>query len=81
MQQQLDVLQTLKQPEDDLRFNIDLPFTRRLMDESFLPQFKIPQLEPYDRTADSMDHLENFRTLMLLQRANDTTLYRAFPST
>nr|XP_019709981.1 uncharacterized protein LOC109506525 [Elaeis guineensis] len=51
------------------------------MDEPFLPRFKMLQMESYDGTTDSMNHLENFQTLVLLQRASDATLYRDFPST
>ena len=38
-------------------------------------------MEPYDGTADPIDHLDNFCTLMYLQGASDVFLFRAFSST
>ncbi|XP_073116201.1 uncharacterized protein [Elaeis guineensis] len=38
-------------------------------------------MEPYNETTDPIDHLKNFRSLMLLQGANDAILYRAFSLT
>ena len=43
--------------------------------------FKAPQLEAYDSLIDPIDHLESFRALILLHRARDRIMCRAFPST
>ena len=45
------------------------------------PKFKMLQTEPYDRTTDPLDHLESFKALMLLHRATDGILCRAFSVT
>ena len=52
-----------------------------IMQEPIPPNFKLPQFESYDRTSDPVDHLEAFRTMMLLHDAPDAILCRAFPST
>ena len=75
MQQWIDALQAPQRQDTDLKFNIDPLFTQKIMSEPLPSQFKIPQLEPYDETADLMDHLENFKSLMLLQEAIDVILY------
>ncbi|XP_014679194.1 PREDICTED: uncharacterized protein LOC106819047 [Priapulus caudatus] len=51
------------------------------MQELIPPNFKLSQFESYDGTSDPVDHLEAFRTMMLLHGAPDTILCRAFPST
>lgn len=51
------------------------------MDEPILPQFKMLQLESDDGTSNPIDHLNNFRAIMLLHKATDSIFYRAFPST
>ncbi|EHA8590342.1 hypothetical protein COCNU_scaffold017266G000020 [Cocos nucifera] len=51
------------------------------MQEPVPQNFKLPQLESYDGTSDPVDHLEAFRTMMLLHDASDAMLCRAFPST
>ncbi|XP_077217982.1 uncharacterized protein LOC143852482 [Tasmannia lanceolata] len=40
----------------------------------------MPPVQQYDGTSDPVDHLETFRTLMLLHRASDGFLCRAFPT-
>ena len=59
----------------------DPPFSQMIMQESIPPNFKFPQFESYDGTSDPVDHLEAFRTMMLLHGAPDAILCRAFPST
>lgn len=43
--------------------------------------FKVLHLETYNELGNPIDHLESFRTLILLHQASDETLYHAFPST
>ena len=59
----------------------DPPFSQMIMQEPIPPNFKLPQFESYDGTSDPVDHLEAFRTMMLLHGAPDAILCRAFPST
>uniref|UniRef100_A0A6I9QMS4 Uncharacterized protein LOC105037092 n=1 Tax=Elaeis guineensis var. tenera TaxID=51953 RepID=A0A6I9QMS4_ELAGV len=57
------------------------PFVLRNMQEPLPLHFKLPQLEAYDGTSDSVDHVETFKAAMLLQGASDAILCRAFPPT
>ena len=59
----------------------DPPFSQKIMQEQVPPNFKLPHFESYDGTTDPIDHLEAFRTTMLLHGAPDAILCRAFPST
>ena len=59
----------------------DPPFSQKIMQEQVPPNFKLPHFESYDGTTDPVDHLEAFRTTMLLHGAPDAILCRAFPST
>ncbi|XP_077252389.1 uncharacterized protein LOC143891744 [Tasmannia lanceolata] len=43
--------------------------------------FKMPQVPQYDGTTDPMEHLETFRTMMLLHGASEGFLCRTFPTT
>lgn len=46
-----------------------------------LANFNVPHLDTYDGLGDPLNHLENFRTLILFHQAFDGILYQAFPST
>ena len=52
----------------------DSPFTTKVLNHPLLPKFCLPQLESYDGSKDPLDHIESFKTLMLLR-------CRAFPTT
>ena len=67
--------------EDDTGLSTEPPFAAHILVEPLPRHFKVPQLEVYDGTSDPLDHLQGFRTTMLLHRATDATLCRAFPST
>ena len=41
----------------------------------------MPQVESYDGSKDSLDHLESFKTLMHLQGVADEIMCKAFPTT
>ena len=43
--------------------------------------FKMPPMEPYDGTLDLLDHVESFKTLMLLHGVLDALLCKVFPMT
>ena len=38
-------------------------------------------MKSYDGSKDPLDHIESFKTLMLLQMTLDEVMYRAFPTT
>ena len=59
----------------------DSPFTTKVLNHSLPPKFRLPQLESYDGSKDSLDHIESFKTLMLLQMTPDKVMCRAFPTT
>ena len=45
------------------------------------PKFFLPQLESFDGLRDPLDHIELFKTLMLLQMTPDEVMCRVFPTT
>ena len=82
MNRRIEALQHQAPSSDEgLSFNLTPPFNSEIMQEPTPANFKLPQLDSYDGSADPMDHLITFRTRMLLQQASDAILYRAFPST
>ena len=42
------------------------PFTNEVLNRPLPPKFYLPQLESYDGSKDLLDHIESFKTLMLL---------------
>ncbi|XP_077242376.1 uncharacterized protein LOC143882870 [Tasmannia lanceolata] len=62
-------------------FSSRTPFTDDVMGAPAPRGFKMPSIPQYDGTTDLVDHLETFRTLMLLHGALDGFLCRAFPTT
>ncbi|XP_077217910.1 uncharacterized protein LOC143852415 [Tasmannia lanceolata] len=57
------------------------PFTDNVLSAPAPKGFKMPPVPQYDGTTDPVDHLETFRTMMLLHGASDGFLCRAFPTT
>lgn len=47
------------------------------MEEWVLVKFNMPQQEPYNSTTDPLDHLENYKALMLIQGTLDDLLCMA----
>ena len=45
---------------------MDLPFTTEVLNRPLLPKFRLPQLESYNGFKDPLDHIESFKTLILL---------------
>ena len=44
-------------------------------------KFHLPQLEPFDKLKDPLDHLNMFKTTLGLQQPPDEILCRSFPTT
>ena len=57
------------------------PFTTEVLNCPLPPKFCLPQLESYDGSKDPLDHIESFKTLILLQMTLDEVICRAFPTT
>ncbi|XP_077250975.1 uncharacterized protein LOC143890252 [Tasmannia lanceolata] len=62
-------------------FSSNPPFTDRVLGAAVPLGFKMPQIPQYDGTTDPVDHLQTFRTTMLLHGASDGFLCRALPTT
>ena len=52
---------------DNLVHRIDSPFTAQVTSCPLPPKFWMPSLETHDGMKDPLDHLESFKTFMLLQ--------------
>ena len=59
----------------------DSPFTTEVLNRLLPLKFYLPQLESYNDSKDPLDHIESFKTLMLLQITPDEVMCRAFPMT
>ena len=60
---------------------MDSPFTTDVLNCPLPPKFRLPQLESYDGSKDPLDHIESFKTLILLQMTPDEVMCKAFPTT
>ena len=54
------------------------PFTTEVLNRHLPLKFRLPQLESYDGSKDPLDHIESFKTLMLLQMTPDEVMCRTF---
>ena len=59
----------------------DSPFTIEVLNRPLPPKFRLLQLESYDYSKDPLDHIESFRTLILLQMTPDEVMCKAFLTT
>jgi hypothetical protein len=46
---------------DNILQGPNLPFTKEVMEFDLPPKFKIPQIDPYDRSKDPVDHIETYK--------------------
>nr|XP_023926075.1 uncharacterized protein LOC112037471 [Quercus suber] len=60
---------------DGMIQRMDSPFTNEVLNRPFLPKFRLPQLESYDGSKDSLDHIKSFKTLILLQMTPNEVMY------
>ncbi|XP_030958823.1 uncharacterized protein LOC115980741 [Quercus lobata] len=65
---------------NELVHRTDSPFTASVTLFLLSPTFRMPQVKTYDASKDPLDHLESFKTLMLLQGVVDEIMRRVFPT-
>ncbi|RZS09659.1 hypothetical protein BHM03_00040750 [Ensete ventricosum] len=56
-------------------------FTPEIQSKPLPTTFRLPALEPYDGSGDSMEHIATFRSQMALYDTSETLMCRAFPTT
>ena len=66
---------------DGMIQRINSPFTIEVLNCPLPPKFHLPQLESNDGSKDPLDHIESFKTLILLQMTLDEVMCRAFLTT
>ena len=66
---------------DELVHWKDSTFTAQVTSFPLLAKFRMPHVEAYDGSRDSLDHLKSFKTLMHLQGVPEPIMCRAFPTT
>ena len=59
----------------------DSSFITEVLNRPFPSKFRLPQLESYDSFKDPLDHIESFKTLILLQMTLDKVMCKAFLTT
>ena len=59
----------------------DSPFTTEALNRPLPQKFRLPQLESNDSSRDPLDHIELFKSLMLLEMTSDEVMCWAFPTT
>ncbi|XP_021597701.1 uncharacterized protein LOC110603997 [Manihot esculenta] len=72
---------SIKEQEEDYSLNDASPIPEEILAETFFKKLKLPSLDKYDGTVDSMSHMAIFRTMMQPQDVNDFILCRVFSST
>ena len=59
----------------------DSPFTLAIQECPVHSKFRLPQLEPFDRLKDPLDHLNTFKMTMGLQQPPNEIMCHFFPTT
>ena len=75
------IKEKINQSLDRMVRRIDSPFTMAVLECLVPSKFHLPQLEPFDRLKDPLDHLNTFKTTLGLQQPTDEILCRSFPTT
>ena len=65
---------------DEMIRRTDLPLTTEVFNRPLPPKFHLPQSESFDSLRDPLDHIESFKTLILLQMTPNKVMCRAFPT-
>ena len=63
---------------DEIIQRTDSPFTTEVLNRHLPPKFHLPQLEPFDGSRYPLDHIESFKTLILLQMTLGEVMCKAF---
>ena len=66
---------------DELVHRTNSPFIAPVTSFPLPAKFRMPQIEAYDESKDTLDHLESFKTLMHLQGVANKIICRAFLTT
>ena len=66
---------------DELVHRTNSPFIAPVTSFPLPAKFRMPQIEAYDESKDTLDHLESFKTLMHLQGVANKIMCRAFLTT
>lgn len=59
----------------------DLPFTKEVIEFPYPEKFKVPAIDPYDRSKDPANHVETYKTNKALQGPPDQIMCRVFQVT
>lgn len=59
---------------DGVNRRTNSPFTTEVLNRPLPPKFHLPQLESFDSSRDPLDHIELFKTLMLLRMTPDEVM-------
>ena len=86
MRKEMDVLRnTIKKKMDqslDRKVKkTDSPFTLAVQECLVPSKFRLPQLEPFNKLKDPLDHLNTFKMTLGLQQLPDEILCHSFPTT
>ena len=57
---------------------MESPFTTEVLNCPLPPKFYLPQFKSYSGSKDPLDHIESYKTLILLQMTPDKVMCRAF---
>ena len=68
-------------PQGKQDFNLQSPFSQKILNEFVPSRFKMLVVESFDGSTNLLDNLEGYRTIMRLQSAFDALLCVAFPIT
>ncbi|KAH7845110.1 hypothetical protein Vadar_029481 [Vaccinium darrowii] len=66
---------------EELVQNTDSPFTAEVRREPLPRKFMMPQIDTFNNSTDSLDHLKRYKNLMMLHAVLDEVMCRAFPTT
>ena len=75
------IREKMDQSLDRIVKKTDSPFTMAVQECPVPSKFRLPQLKPFDRLKNPLDHLNTFKTTLGLQQPPDEILCHSFPTT